>query len=114
MAYHLVEGVQISGSLIDEARSSCPAILSMPYTEALPVLINSYGIILERFYESCKRYFGDDLAKDLLRIVSEMCHPDVELRGSPKHSRKVPRLSMTRYIGKFASLVRKSTVLGVK
>ena len=114
LAYHLVTNAQIAGVQLIEARRLMGASHAVSYADAVPFLQTSFSTILQRYHQDCTNIFGSDIADKLTNIVSEMCNPDMSKRGSPKHTSKIPKLSMTRYIGKFANLVRTAHINGFK
>lgn len=111
LAYHIVTDVQISTVLLDEVEKILP--LGSNYDDALPFLQTAFSSILQRFRTECIILFGEHVADQLTQIVNEMCHPDINKRGSPRFTNRERRLSLNRYVGKFATLVRIATNAGI-
>ena len=98
----------------DETQKIIPNVKHLGYEEALPFLQTAFSTIISRYQRDCADIFGNGIAKQLSDIVTEMCNPDMSKRGFSSQLSKRRRLSMNRYVGKFASLVRRAIVEGVQ
>ncbi|MFC6980097.1 protein kinase [Microbulbifer taiwanensis] len=106
LAFHLVSGAQITPFILQESQSMVPNIRTMSYVDALPFLTTSFAAVLGHFRAECTKFFGGKISDQLVTIFFEMCHPDRDKRGSPKHTLKLARLSMSRYVGLFSTVLR--------
>ncbi len=113
LIYHVVSGAQITPVLIEESRLIMPNIDKATYEEALPFIKSAFATILDRFKDECVSNFGSDIASDLTEIVHELCYLDHLVRGNTKHSNKIMRLSMEKYISKIAGVLRKCHIKGI-
>jgi serine/threonine protein kinase len=114
LLYHLVENIQISAVLVSEARKIIPHVLSVGYEDALPAFLSAFSNILSRYHNRCSGLFGVEIANEMRDLLLEMCNPDYKSRGNKRFSNPAMRFSMERYVGKFAELVRKAVVRGIK
>jgi len=114
LIYHVIEGVQISPILINESNLLMPNFQISSYYEALPFMKSAFTTIINRFSDKCQNKFDEEIANELVSIVNELCNPDYQFRGNKKHSSKIMRLSMEKYVGKMASVVRKIRIKGFR
>nr|WP_295506169.1 protein kinase [uncultured Pseudoalteromonas sp.] len=113
LIYHVISGAQITPVLIEESRLIMPHIDRATYSDALPFIKSAFATIINRFKEECENQFDDEIASDLAEIVNELCFPDHLIRGNAKHTSKVMRLSMEKYISKMAGIIRKCQIKGI-
>jgi len=114
LAYHLVCDAQMAYVLYDETKKINPIIRTQSYQDALPFMHTAFSTILQRYQRDCTSMFGHEIAKQLRAIVAEMCNPDISKRGAPNRTNKALQLSMNRYVGKFATLVRTAIVKNIR
>jgi len=111
LLFHIVEGVQITAILKQEAELINNRIRWLNYEEALPIWMTAFNAVLERFYENCQILFPNEMAYSLKITVAEMCSPDISRRGRKGINNSI--CSMERYVGKAANIVRLALVHGV-
>ncbi|MFT5542591.1 MAG: serine/threonine protein kinase [Arenicella sp.] len=105
LIFHVISGIQITPVLIEESNLLTPLEISS-YEERLPFIKSAFATIMIRFNIECESLFGNEIANDIVSIVSELCYPDYRLRGNKKYSNKAQRLSMEKYISKMAGINR--------
>ncbi len=113
LAFHLVEDVPINICVIKEAQLIKHNLNHLTFSDALPYLVSGFNTVLRRYRESCEKVFGTNMSELLCNVVSEMCNPDPSKRGAPKVMDESNRMSVRRYVGKFAHIVRQSKIEGI-
>lgn len=114
LAYHLVSGIQITPVLLKEAQLIVPNILSMSYFDALPFFQTSYNKVISDFHKECSALFPINVANQLQNIVFEMCNPNIKERACLSDNQKISKITINRYVGKFATLNRAAMTSGLK
>lgn len=114
LIYHVIEGAQLTAILEHEGKLIMPNMQDSSYFEALPFLKSAFTTIINRFTETSESLFGKKIANELTEVVKELCNPDYNERGNKIHNNKSMRLSMERYIGKMASILRMIKIKGMK
>jgi hypothetical protein len=77
------------------------------FQEVLPALVEAHDVAIARIEGALNR----SVAADVSEIVSQLCHPDPEIRGHPK-SRSEGRnpFALERYISRLNLLHRRASL----
>ena len=114
LIYQMITGADISTHLYVETKLIAPNLTMLPFQDALAFYNSAFISILNRFEEGARVELGDSIAMELKVVVHELCNPDPLQRGNKIKTNKIQRLSMERYVGKMASILRKAKVRGLK
>jgi serine/threonine protein kinase len=79
------------------------------YRFVLPYINEAYETLLNKTEEEILRKIGDaGLAKEIITIIKQLCHPDPDKRGHPQNRMiEANKYSLERYITLFARLTQK-------
>ncbi|TGG94860.1 hypothetical protein E4656_00050 [Natronospirillum operosum] len=113
LIYHKIMGVGISVATINESTYISPDVLSSDYTSSVEIHASGFAKLLRRFKMQSEECLGFDIAQELENIVSEMCHPDINLRCSNSRKFIPPKVLARRYAGKLNTVIRLCKVQGV-
>lgn len=112
LLYHIVTDIQINASLFDEYNKIINGIPINNYSDALPILNTAFGTVLNDLRKQSMSLFNQSITDQLLKIITEMCNPDVTKRGKKGIGEHPPK--MNRYVGMISNLVRETTTSGIK
>jgi len=114
LLHQVITQVSFSHAVETEAKLIAPPLAGMTYADALPYLTTASATILDRLQSHCDQELGARVARKVVEIVREMCNPIIDQRGNTKSTDRLHRLSMHRYVGKFATLVQLAKVEGIR
>lgn len=106
LLYQVLEGVQIKSQVLAEAQKIHPEITRMGFSDALPILISAHNSVLERLRLDCSNILSGIHTDLIVEIIDQMCHPDPSVRGITKRSQTGQFVSIDRFVGKLANLLR--------
>lgn len=114
LIYQTLTGVSLTTALVNETSLIVPNIMRFDYHDALPFHCTAFFTLMYRIQQECEQKFDVEVATQIVSIISEMCHPDMSKRGSPKRVSKNQRVQFRRYSSKLNTLVRLLTIKGYK
>ena len=72
------------------------------YRDVLPYLQEAFGRVLEELEVS----LPDDIRSSILRLISQLCNPDLSSRGHPKGIGRYDQFSLERYVSQLTHEVQ--------
>jgi hypothetical protein len=76
------------------------------YEEALPYLLDAHGAVINTIRE----VLHHEIAVPISKVIDELCHPDVAMRGNPKWRGRPQQFDVHRYVTRFDLLRRRVEV----
>ena len=113
LAYNMIMGDPINVSIIKKALHIEENLMHFKFHTALPVLLQAFEVVIERYRVYCAELFGDDISNLLTKTIYEMCHPDPTKRGTYGFSGGKKQPSIRRYVGRFSTLVQRANIYQV-
>jgi serine/threonine protein kinase len=113
LIYQIIMGTSMTAALSSESILLNINVFNVSYRDALPVHLTAFSTLMSRLKAQCQLIFNEEIADAITSTVIEMCHPNLNLRGSPKIHKRPLKINMRRYVSKMAEIHRKLIIRGI-
>lgn len=79
------------------------------YTEVYSYIFETYILVMQKFQSILKKQMDDNTASEILKLVNEMCTPDINRRGDPEAIKRKSnrKYELHRYITRIDQLSKR-------
>lgn len=103
LAAFLFSGINITAQTLAHLdKSHHPANWSGTYEEALPYVRRAFSTVLAEL----KPLIDERIRGDLIEIISQLCDPDLSMRGHPKGIGRATQYSLQRYVTRIERIAK--------